>query len=158
MKRQKELGANRTWPTWPCNLTFSVLVILLSLGNGNASDFLNFQKAEILNTWKKGMKNPYPTNEVILATQYFIRDVLAENQLFAMITDGSYWNALRIKYGGKQTSLKNNPLNFLYDFNWYIFQDLKKYHGPKPDNLGNSLRITWTSLTCFAQGFQTRSK
>jgi hypothetical protein len=135
MKKQKALGANRTWPTWPCNLTFSVLVILLSLGNGNTSDFLNSRKAKILVTWKKEMKTPYPSYEVLLATQYFIRDVLAENQQFVMTTDGSYWNALRTKYGGKQTSLKNNSLKFLYDFNWYIFEDLKKYHEPKPDKL-----------------------
>jgi hypothetical protein len=131
----KELGAKKTWPSWPCVITISLFVILLFLSNANASDFLNSRKMSVLDKWKKEIKTPYPTTEVLLATRYFIRDVLAENQQFIMTNDGSYWNALRAKYGGKQSQLKNKPLERLYDFNWYVFQDLKKYREPKPDNL-----------------------
>lgn len=135
MKRQKELGANRAWPSWPCTLTVYLFAILILVENSLASDFINSRKSEILSTWKKEMKTPYPTNEVLLASQYFIRDVLAKNQQFVMTNEGTYWNALRSKYGGKQTSANNNSLKFLYDFNWYVFQNLKKYRVPQANNL-----------------------
>lgn len=133
--KKKIFIAKITWPSWRCEIAVYLFVILLFLSNANASEFLNSRRRAVLDNWKKEMKTTYPTTEVLLATRYFIRDVLAENQQFIMTSDGSYWNILRAKYGGKQPHLINKPLEGFYDFNWYIFNDLKNYRELKPNNL-----------------------
>lgn len=71
------------------------------------------------------MKSSYPPKEVLLTTRYFIRDVIAENQKFLMTNEGVYWDAIRAKYGGKHAQIEDGLLENLYDFNCYIFHELK---------------------------------
>ncbi|MBD3344059.1 MAG: hypothetical protein GF401_03250 [Chitinivibrionales bacterium] len=73
------------------------------------------------------MKEPYPTKEVLLITRHFIRDVAAKNQQYIMTNEGEYWDAIRSRYGGKSASAERPELEHLYDFNWYVFHELKKY-------------------------------
>lgn len=109
--------------------TYYLIFILIAFISSNlsASSFHEARKNAALRRWKKEMKSSYPPKEVILTTRYFIRDVIAKNQQFVMTNEGVYWDAIRARYGGKKAHFEDEPLEHLYDFNWYIFHELKKY-------------------------------
>lgn len=125
MIKINELGIKKPRYSIPYNLIF-ILIACISF-NLNASSFHEARKNAALRRWKKEMKSSYPPKEVVLTTRYFIRDVIAENQQFVMTNEGVYWDAIRARYGGKKAHFEDEPLEHLYDFNWYIFHELKKY-------------------------------
>ncbi len=92
-----------------------------------ASSFHLSRKAAALKRWKKEMEESYPTKEVLMTTRYFVRDVAANNQQYIMTMEGEYWDIIRSRYGGKSANVDRPELQHLYDFNWYVFHELKKY-------------------------------
>lgn len=108
-------------------IALALLIGLCGASSAFSSSFHKSRKAAILRRWKKEMKTLYPPKEVLMTTRYFIRDVAAKNQQYIMTNEGEYWDIIRSRYGGKSASAKRPELQHLYDFNWYVFHELKKY-------------------------------
>lgn len=103
------------------------LVLLVPFYSGAASNFQQNSANEILKRWRAETKTSYPKPEVLLTAEYFIRNVIAENQQYVITNSSQYWNAVRGRYGGRFAGQKDSCLKYLYDFDWLVVHELEKH-------------------------------
>jgi hypothetical protein len=110
------------------------LLLLLPLYSYPASTFPQASANAILKQWRVETKTPLPTPEVLLTAQYFIRNVMAENQQYVITNSSQFWNAVRGRYGGRFAGQKDSCLKHLYDFDWLVVHELEKHEALSIEN------------------------